>query len=101
MPLQNRETLLRGSNEFVADEEKYFFSNLVRETYVINPEFEGVNPRELMDTTVNGWVHHCLNILPQVSGGNLEPRPYTDWRRGYYFHISLGSMHLVQSCGKE
>ena len=37
----------------------------VRETYVINPEFEGVNPRELMDTSVNSWVHHCMNILPQ------------------------------------
>ncbi|CAB3991588.1 radial spoke head 4 homolog A-like [Paramuricea clavata] len=37
----------------------------VRETYVINPEFEGVNPRELMDTSINSWVHHCMNILPQ------------------------------------
>lgn len=46
------------------------FSFLVRETYVINPEFEGVNPRELMDTSVNGWVHHCMNILPQVKRQN-------------------------------
>ena len=33
---------------------------------MMNPEFEGVNPRELMDTSVNSWVHHCMNILPQV-----------------------------------
>ena len=46
------------------------FSFAVRETYVINPEFEGVNPRELMDTSVNGWVHHCMNILPQVKQQN-------------------------------
>lgn len=37
----------------------------VRETFVVNPEFEGVNARELMDTSVNSWVHHCMNILPQ------------------------------------
>ena len=46
------------------------FSFVVRETYVVNPEFEGVNPRELMDTSVNGWVHHCMHILPQVKQQN-------------------------------
>ncbi len=37
-----------------------------RDSFIINPDFEGVPVRELVDSTLSNWVHHVQHILPQV-----------------------------------
>ncbi len=39
---------------------------LVRDTFVANPEFEGLSVSELIDASLTNWVHHIQFILPQV-----------------------------------
>ncbi|XP_031572967.1 radial spoke head protein 4 homolog A-like [Actinia tenebrosa] len=36
-----------------------------RDSYILNTEFEGINVQELVDPTMNNWVHHVQHILPQ------------------------------------
>jgi hypothetical protein len=38
----------------------------VRDTFVSNPEFEGLSVGELIDASLTNWVHHIQYILPQV-----------------------------------
>ncbi|CAB4027096.1 radial spoke head 4 homolog A-like [Paramuricea clavata] len=38
----------------------------VRDTFVSNPEFEGLSVGELIDASLTNWVHHLQYILPQV-----------------------------------
>ncbi|XP_028409722.1 radial spoke head protein 4 homolog A-like [Dendronephthya gigantea] len=37
----------------------------VRDTFVTNPEFEGLSVSELIDSSLTNWVHHIQYILPQ------------------------------------
>lgn len=43
------------------------YSVLARESFVINPEFEGLSVSELIDPSFSNWVHHIQYVLPQVS----------------------------------
>lgn len=40
---------------------------LVRDNYVEDLEYEPKNLMELLDPSLHNWVHHVLNILPQVT----------------------------------
>jgi hypothetical protein len=48
---------------------------LVRDTFVANPEFEGLSVGELIDPSLTNWVHHIQYILPQVRT-NTSPFPF-------------------------
>eukprot|EP00128_Syssomonas_multiformis_P015844 Colp12_sorted_trinity150504_noHs@29147 len=36
-----------------------------RDTYIVNQEFEGLEPEQLADATMSNWVHHVQYLLPQ------------------------------------
>ena len=42
-----------------------FFS--ARDTFIDNPDFEGIPVKDLVDPSLSNWVHHVQHILPQVS----------------------------------
>ena len=37
----------------------------IHESYTINVEFEGCSLQELVDSSMQSWVHHTQHILPQ------------------------------------
>lgn len=37
----------------------------VRDSYMLNVDFEGISVRELADPSLHNWVHHVQHILPQ------------------------------------
>ena len=38
----------------------------MRDSYIVNAEFEGLRAAELVDDSLNNWCHHVQYILPQV-----------------------------------
>jgi len=38
----------------------------IREGYIPNEEYEEMPVREMIDPSLENWVHHTLHILPQV-----------------------------------
>ena len=44
---------------------KNYFST-VRDSYMLNVEFEGIGVRDLADPSLHNWAHHVQYILPQV-----------------------------------
>ena len=44
-----------------------FESFLVRDSYMLNVDFEGISVRELADPSLHNWAHHVQHVLPQVS----------------------------------
>ena len=40
---------------------------IVRDSYIINADFEGLRAAELVDDSLSNWCHHVQYILPQVS----------------------------------
>ena len=45
----------------------------VRESFVVNQEFEGLSVNELADPSCANWVHHVQYILPQVREATFPP----------------------------
>lgn len=37
----------------------------VRDSYMLNVDFEGISVRELADASLHNWVHHVQHVLPQ------------------------------------
>ena len=38
----------------------------VRDSYIVNPDFDGLRAAELADDSMTNWCHHVQYILPQV-----------------------------------
>jgi len=38
----------------------------VRDSYIVNPDFDGLRAAELADDSLTNWCHHVQYILPQV-----------------------------------
>ena len=38
----------------------------MRDSYIVNAEFEGLRAADLVDDSLNNWCHHVQYILPQV-----------------------------------
>ena len=51
---------------------KPFFLFPVRNTFLENEDFEVLSVRELIDPSLQNWVHHVQHILPQVTSFALN-----------------------------
>lgn len=59
-------TLISPAGYFVFDdEEEEEEEDEVRDSYMINSEFEGLSLREMIDPSMTSWAHHSQYILPQ------------------------------------
>ena len=56
-----------------------FFSFTVRDSYMLNVDFEGVSVRELADPSLHNWVHHVQYVLPQVGTTADCSTNYRQW----------------------
>ena len=54
---------------------------LVRDSYELNIEFEGLSVKDMIDSSMQGWVHHVQSILPQGRCTWYDPfqRPEDDF----------------------
>lgn len=43
-----------------------------RDNFVENLDFEGIPVRDLIDPSLQNWVHHVQHILPQVSSAEAR-----------------------------
>lgn len=41
-------------------------TSIVRDSYIVNADFEGLRAAELVDDSLANWCHHIQYILPQV-----------------------------------
>lgn len=56
-----------------------FFFFTVRDSYMLNVDFEGVSVRELADPSLHNWVHHVQYVLPQVGTAADCSANYRQW----------------------
>ncbi|XP_022094680.1 radial spoke head protein 4 homolog A-like isoform X2 [Acanthaster planci] len=47
------------------EEEEEEEEETARESYIENPDFEGIPVKDLVDPSLSNWVHHVQHILPQ------------------------------------
>jgi len=47
------------------EEEEEEEEETTRESYIENPDFEGIPVKDLVDPALSNWVHHVQHILPQ------------------------------------
>jgi len=70
-----------GFYMFDEDEDEGEEEESVRETFMENQEFEGISLKDLSDASMNSWVHHSQDILPQgrCSWWNPHEKPEEDF----------------------
>lgn len=65
------------------------YTLLVRDSYTINAEFEGLRAAELVDDSLSNWCHHVQYILPQVL------THYIMVCYGRVIHFTVGKVYMV------
>lgn len=71
-------TIISPQGYYMFEEDEDEDDEGARDTFVVNPEFEGLSVSELIDTSFTNWVHHIQYILPQGRCSWFNPNQKKD-----------------------
>lgn len=65
---------------------KFILLHPVRDSYMLNVDYEGIPLKELTDSSMLNWVHHTQHILPQgrCQWFNPSQKPEDDFEEEEY-----------------